>query len=154
MAAAEMDLGWLGGFALVTETRRVSLPAGEVDLRFEGVAGGLIPQSAVVSGLGDVVSEKNRDAKLLSPGTLIDAYLGQRVHLRRTSKATGKVTEQEAIVRASGDGIVVQTEIGGRGVALHRPQRDLARPGRARRPVRQAHAVGPRARRRSRSRRR
>lgn len=107
-----MDLGWLEGFALVTETRRVSLPAGEVDLRFEGVAGGLIPQSAVVSGLGDGVSEKNRDAKLLSPGTLIDAYLGQRVHLRRTSKATGKVTEQEAIVRASGNGIVVQTETG------------------------------------------
>ena len=107
-----MFLDWLEGFALVTETRRVSLPAGEVDLRFEGVAGGLIPQSAVVSGLGDMVSEKNRDAKLLSPGTLIDAYLGQRVHLRRTSKATGKVVEQEAIVRASGNGIVVQTETG------------------------------------------
>jgi len=107
-----MELSWLNGFALITETRRVSLPAGEVDLRFEGVAGGLIPQSAVVSGLGDGVSEKNRDAKLLSPGTLIDAYLGQRVHLRRTSKATGKVIEQEAIVRASGNGIVVQTEAG------------------------------------------
>ena len=107
-----MDLGWLNGFALITETRRISLPAGEVDLRFEGVAGGLIPQSAVVSGLGDGVSEKNRDAKLLSPGTLIDAYLGQRVHLRRTSKATGKVVEQEAIVRASGNGSVVQTETG------------------------------------------
>ena len=107
-----MELSWLGGFALVTETRHVMLPAGEVDLRFEGVAGGLIPQSAVVSGLGDGVTEKNRDAKLLSPGTLIDAYLGQRVHLRRTSKATGKVTEQEAIVRASGSGIIVQTEAG------------------------------------------
>ena len=108
----EMDLDWLEGFALITETRRVRLPAGEVDLRFEGVAGGLIPQSAVVSGLGDGVSEKNRDAKLLSPGTLIDAYLGQRVHLRRTSKVTGKVIEQEAIVRASGNGIVVQTATG------------------------------------------
>ena len=107
-----MELSWLNGFALITETRRVSLPAGEVDLRFEGVAGGLIPQSAVVSGLGDSVTEKNRDAKLLSPGTLIDAYLGQRVHLRRTSKATGKVVEQEAIVRASGNGIVVQTATG------------------------------------------
>ena len=107
-----MELSWLGGFALVTETRHVILPAGEVDLRFEGVAAGLIPQSAVVSGLGDGVSEKNRDAKLLSPGTLIDAYLGQRVHLRRTSNATGKVTEQEAIVRASGSGIIVQTEAG------------------------------------------
>ena len=107
-----MVLSWLNGFALVTETRHVRLPAGESELRFEGVAGGLIPQSAVVSGLGDGVTEKNRDAKLLSPGTLIDAYLGQRVHLRRTSKATGKVVEQEAIVRASGSGITVQTEAG------------------------------------------
>ena len=107
-----MELGWLNGFALISETRRVSLPAGESELRFEGVAGGLIPQSAVVSGLGDSVSEKNRDAKLLSPGTLIDAYLGQRVHLRRTSRATGKVIEQEAVIRGSGQGIVIQTDQG------------------------------------------
>ena len=107
-----MVLSWLNGFALVTETRHVRLPAGESVLRFEGVAGGLIPQSAVVAGLGDGVTEKNRDARLLSPGALIDAYLGQRVHLRRTSKATGKVVEQEAIVRASGSGIIVQTESG------------------------------------------
>lgn len=107
-----MELSWLNGFALVSETRHVALPAGESELRFEGVAGGLIPQSAVVSGLGDSVTEKNRDAKLLSPGTLIDAYLGQRVHLRRTSRATGRVVEQEAVIRASGQGVVVQTDQG------------------------------------------
>ena len=32
---ATMNLSWLNGFALVSETRHVSLPAGEVDLRFE-----------------------------------------------------------------------------------------------------------------------
>jgi hypothetical protein len=106
-----MDLTWLQGFAMVRETRRVSLPAGESELRFEGVAGGIVPQSALVEGLGDVV-EKNRDAKLLSPGTLIDALLGKRVHLRRTSIATGAVREQEAVVRASGDGVVLQTPDG------------------------------------------
>jgi hypothetical protein len=107
-----MELSWLNGFALVSETRHVILPAGESELRFEGVAGGLIPQSAVIGGLGTAVTEKNRDAKLLSPGTLIDAYLGQRVHLRRTSKATGMVVEQEAVIRASGQGVVVQTDQG------------------------------------------
>jgi hypothetical protein len=107
-----LELDWLQGFALVSEIRRVSIPAGETELRFEGVAGGLVPQSAVVSGLGDDVIEKNRDAKLLSPGTLLDAHLGRRVHLRRTSRATGAVREQEAVVRGSGDGVVIETEGG------------------------------------------
>ena len=86
-AQCEMQLQWLNGFAMVRETRHVSLPAGESELRFEGVAGGIVPQSAIVEGLGDVV-EKNRDAKLLSPGTLLDSFLGRRLHLRRTSQAT------------------------------------------------------------------
>jgi hypothetical protein len=106
-----MDLNWLQGFAMVRETRHVSLPAGDSELRLEGVAGGIVPQSALVEGLGDVV-EKNRDAKLLSPGTLLDAVLGKRVHLRRTSVATGAIREQEAVVLASGDGVVLQTPDG------------------------------------------
>ncbi len=110
--SGEMDLGWLNGFALVSETRMVDLPAGESELRFEGVAGGLLPQSAVVTGLGDSVREKNRDAKLLSPGTLLDASLGQRVTLKRTSRATGKTVEQQAIVRAATNGVVIETESG------------------------------------------
>src|SRR5918997_3836443 len=107
-----LNLQWLGGYALVSETRRVRLAAGESELRFEGVTSGIVPQSAIVTGLGPAVLEKNRDAKLLSPGTLLDASLGERLLLRRTSKATGAVREQEAIVRATADGIVLQTEAG------------------------------------------
>ncbi len=110
--SGEMDLGWLDGFALISETRLVDLPAGESELRFEGVAGGLLPQSAVVSGLGDSVREKNRDAKLLSPGTLLDESLGKRVTMRRTSRATGEVTEQDAVIRAAANGVVVETAKG------------------------------------------
>jgi hypothetical protein len=111
-AGGEMNLDWLDGFAMVSETRHLSLPAGESEVRFEAVAGGLIPQSAVVSGLGDSVREKNRDAKLLSPGTLLDAFLGRRVQLRRTSLETGAVREQDAVVRASGEGVVIETDQG------------------------------------------
>ncbi|MEO6114194.1 MAG: hypothetical protein ABIP07_07110 [Sphingomicrobium sp.] len=106
------DLGWLGGFALVSERRRVSIAAGESDLRFEGVAGGILPQSAIVSGLDNRIVERNRDARLLSPGTLLDASLGERLHLRRTSRVTGAVREDEAIVRATSNGIVIQTAAG------------------------------------------
>jgi hypothetical protein len=50
-ASERINLQWLNGFALITETRRVSIPAGEVDIRFEGVAGGILPESAIVTGL-------------------------------------------------------------------------------------------------------
>jgi len=106
------NLQWLEGFALISERRHVSLPAGESDLRFEGVAGGILPQSAIVTGLDNRIVERNRDARLLSPGTLLDASLGERVHLQRTSRATGAVQEEEAVVRQSGDGIVIQTAAG------------------------------------------
>jgi hypothetical protein len=104
-----LDLRWLGGYALVSETRHVRLPAGESELRFEGVTSGIVPQSAIVTGLGEAVLEKNRDARLLSPGALLDASLGERLLLKRTDKATGKVREQEAIVRATSGGVVIQT---------------------------------------------
>ena len=107
-----MNLDWLRGYALVSETRRVRLPAGESELRFEGVTSGLVPQSAIVTGLGEAVLEKNRDARLLSPGGLLDASLGERLLLRRTSKATGAVREQEGIVRATADGVMLQTADG------------------------------------------
>ena len=90
-AVEALELEWLNGFALISETRQVTLPAGESELRFEGVAGGILPQSAIVTGLPEGIVERNRDAYLLSPGTLLDRSLGRRVHLRRTSRATGEV---------------------------------------------------------------
>ena len=102
-----MDLRWLNGFALVTETRRISIPAGDSEVRFEGVAGGILPESSIVSGFPDGVREKNQDRWLLSPGSLLDASLGRRVHLRRTSPATGAVRETEAVVRSGAGGAVV-----------------------------------------------
>ncbi len=42
---------YLQGFALVTETRRIAVPKGASTLRFEGVAEGIVPVSAVVEGI-------------------------------------------------------------------------------------------------------
>ncbi len=112
-AAGPMNPEWLNGFALVSETRQVTIPAGETDLRFEGVAGGIVPQSAIVTGLPDGIVERNRDALLLSPDSLLDRSLGRRVRLRRTSTATGAVTEQEAVIRTGADGaLLLQTAAG------------------------------------------
>lgn len=108
-----MNPGWLNGYALISEKRRISLPPGESVVRFEGVADGMIAVSAVVSGLPGGVSEKNRDARLLSPASLLDGSLGNRVHIRRTNPATGKLSEGDAIIRSgSGGAVVLQTQEG------------------------------------------
>ncbi len=101
------NLDWLQGYALISEKRRIILPAGAATVRFEGVADGMIAVSAVVSGLPGGVDEKNRDARLLSPASLLDGTLGNRVHIRRTNPATGKVSETDAIIRSGADGAVV-----------------------------------------------
>lgn len=110
---SEMERDWLNGYALISETRTIAIPAGESRIRFEGVAGGIIPQSAIVTGLPDGVVEKNHDAYLLSPASLLDRSLGRRVHIRRTSRETGRVVEEEAVIRSgAGGAVVLQTAQG------------------------------------------
>lgn len=112
-----INLNWLNGFALITEHRRISLPVGESVIRFEGVANGMIAVSAVVTGLPGGVVQKNRDAALLSPAALLDGTLGNRVHIRRTNPATGKVTEEDAVIRSGSDNaVVLQTAHGYEGL--------------------------------------
>lgn len=109
----QLDLAHLEGFAVITESREVDLPAGEARLAFTGVADGIVPQSALVAGLPGGVIEKNRDDALLSPAALIHAALGRTVQLRRTNRQTGKVMLTEArIVAASEQGVVFATAQG------------------------------------------
>ena len=108
-----IELSQLGGFALVTETRTVTLPAGESRLRFEGVVDGIQPASAIVTGLPNGVIEKNRDAALLSPETLVRAAIDADVTLVRTDPKTGAVTRTSATIRSANDqGVVFQTADG------------------------------------------
>lgn len=111
--AGEINRHWLNGFALITETRTISLPAGESRVRFEGVAEGMVAVSAVVTGLPGGVVQKNRDAALLSPAALLDGTLGNRVTIRRLNPGTGKQEEQQAIIRSGpGGAVVLQTDKG------------------------------------------
>lgn len=107
---APIDPNWPTGYALVTETRTVTIPAGQSVVRFEGVAEGMFPESAIVTGLPKGVKEKNRDARLLSPLGLVDAYLKREVTITRTSKATGQSREYPAfITSAPGGAVILQT---------------------------------------------
>ncbi len=101
--------GWPGGYALITETRTISVPAGRSVIRFEGVSEGMLPESAIVTGLPKRVNEKNRDARLLSPASLINAYLKRRVSITRTDRVTGKTKTADAVIQAGPAGGVLLT---------------------------------------------
>ncbi|MCP5383700.1 MAG: hypothetical protein H6913_03685 [Altererythrobacter sp.] len=108
-----LERNWPRGFAMISERRTVTLPAGESTIRFEGVAEGMVAVSAIVTGLPGGTIEKNRNADLLSPAALVDGTLGNRVRVTRTNPATGRETTESAIVRTRADGgIVLQTSAG------------------------------------------
>lgn len=108
-----MNRDWPRGFAMITETRDVTLPPGESTIRFEGVAEGMIAVSAIVTGLPGGTIEKNRNADLLSPAALVDGTLGNRVTITRTNPATGRAEAQSAIVSSRADGgLVLKTSAG------------------------------------------
>ena len=104
---SRLNLRWLNGYALISETRQVAIPAGESELRFEGVAGGHHPAERNRFGS----SRRHRRAQ----SRRISAFAG---HVARTLawaarplaahvRATGAVREHEAIIRSGADGAVV-----------------------------------------------
>jgi hypothetical protein len=108
-----IDPHWPGGYALITETRTITIPAGRAIIRFQGVSEGMLPETAIVTGLPRGAREKNRDARLLSPAGLVDAWLKRRVTITRTDRKTGKVTRGDAIIQAGpGGGVVLTTAEG------------------------------------------
>ncbi|CUS43427.1 MAG: hypothetical protein V4610_17680 [Pseudomonadota bacterium] len=121
---------WPAGYALVTETRTVAIPAGRSVIRFEGVSEGMLPESAIVTGLPRRVNEKNRDARLLSPAALVDAYLKRRVTIRRTSRRTGATTTGEAIIQSGpGGGVLLTTADGVEALSCSGLPESLSYPG-------------------------
>jgi hypothetical protein len=111
--SGSIDLDNLNGFALVTETRLVRFPAGASRVRFEGVADGIEPSSALITGLPGKVIEKNRDARLLSPSALTAAAVGKPLELLRTNRKTGKTQRLPGTILAdAAGGVVFKTEEG------------------------------------------
>ena len=111
--SGSIDLDRLAGFALISETRTVHLPAGLSQLRFEGVADGIEPASAIVTGLPAGVIEKNREGKLLSPSALIGAARAKPVTLLRTDKKTGRLQRLSGtLISDAGGGVVFESPEG------------------------------------------
>ncbi|MEZ5420432.1 MAG: hypothetical protein R2708_24250 [Vicinamibacterales bacterium] len=113
--SAQEDVGltvYNGGLALVRDVRRVSLPAGEVHLRFEDIAATVNPATVHLRSTSQPgrlpVLEQNYEYDLLDPQKLLSKYVGRDVTLVRTTIEGGssKTTEVTARLLALNNGPV------------------------------------------------
>jgi len=93
---------------LVSELRRIELPAGESLLAIEDVSGQLQPETVLLSARGLRVIEQSLEANLLSPQRLLEASLGQPVQLIRTHPETGADIIEEAQLLSLNGGVVLR----------------------------------------------
>jgi hypothetical protein len=98
--------------ALVKDRRRVELPAGRLDLAFRDVSAHIQPETALLRGLapqaGLRLIEQNFDFDLLTPGKLLEKYVGRKVSVIRTHPTTGEDTAEVAEVLAASQGVVLR----------------------------------------------
>ena len=98
--------------ALITEVRKVNVPAGKSVIAFEGVSDLIIPQSMILREFTGLTLERNFDYDLLSKTTLFENAVGNIVTLTRFDKASGAVVNQQAeIISARRDtGVVMRVD--------------------------------------------
>ncbi len=79
-----------------------------------GGADGIEPVSAILAGLPGGLIERNLDAQLLSPATLLASAAGMPVTLVRSDPKTGRTQRLPGVILsgASADGVVLQTQAG------------------------------------------
>lgn len=98
--------------ALVRDRRQVTLPKGPVALALGEVSAQLRPETALLRSLshprGFVVFEQHFDFDLLTPGTLLEKYIGGTVQVVRTHPQSGVDQAETATVLAAGDGVVLK----------------------------------------------
>jgi hypothetical protein len=112
-ASGSIALDRLNGFALISETRAISIPAGETRIRFTGVADGIESASAILTGLPADLIEKNRDAEVLSPAALVAHAVGRQLELIRTDPLSGRSSSRTGRIRSGPDGgIVFESDAG------------------------------------------
>ncbi len=81
-------------FALVSETRRVQLPAGAVRLAFEGVPGSIEPSTVHLAPTPGIdVLDQSYEYDLLSPGRLLEKFLGKTMTLVFRGQGIGRGQE-------------------------------------------------------------
>lgn len=92
--------------ALITEVRKIDLPAGKSTIVFEGVNDRMIAASAMLRAFSGFSIERNFDYALLNKANLFERSVGEYVTLTRTHGKSGKVTRDQAKIVSVGNGVV------------------------------------------------
>ena len=98
--------------ALVRDRRQVALPKGDLELALREVSARMRPETALLRSLshpaGLTVFEQNFDFDLLTPGKLLEKYVGKEVQVVRTHPQSGADQSEVATVLAANDGVVLK----------------------------------------------
>lgn len=97
--------------ALVKDSRRVRLAAGEMRLDWRDVSARIQPETALLrtdSVKPLTLLEQNFDFDLLTPRKLLEKSVGKVVRVIKTNPATGAETTETAMVLATNDGVVLR----------------------------------------------
>ncbi|MDP1635685.1 MAG: DUF4139 domain-containing protein, partial [Gallionellaceae bacterium] len=98
--------------ALVKDQRKIQLGSGENALAFRDVSAGMRPETALLRSLTSPgklsVIEQNFDFDLLTPGKLLEKYVGKTVSVVRTNPANGNDTSEQALVLSANEGVVLK----------------------------------------------
>ncbi len=88
--------------AMITEVRRINVPAGLSTIRFLGVSDQIIAQTAILQSFEGISLESNFDGDLISKGSLLNKAVGETISIRRINAGDGDVTNVAAkLVSAS-----------------------------------------------------
>src|SRR6267143_4443072 len=98
--------------ALVKDTRRVTLDAGQNRLALREVSAGMRPETAQLRSLSHPGSltliEQNFDFDLLTPAKMLEKYVGRNVRIVKVHPQTGAETLETATVLAASNGVVLK----------------------------------------------
>lgn len=98
--------------ALVKDTRRLNLDAGLNHIAMREVSARMRPETAQLRSLSDPgafrLIEQNFDFDLLTPGKLLEKFVGRKVRIARVNPSTGAETIEQAEVLSAADGVVLR----------------------------------------------
>src|SRR5205814_7420814 len=98
--------------ALIKDTRRVTLEAGQNRLALREVSGRMRPETASLRSLTHpgalTLVEQNFDFDLLTPAKLLEKYVGRTVRVVKTHPTTGAESVETATVLAASNGVVLR----------------------------------------------
>ena len=139
VSAAEIPVGdaardglWVtfygNGFALIEETRAVTLAKGDNSLAISGLPTQVRADSLRISGEGMAVKAFGYDQDLLTPQALLRKFIGKEIIIARDNPKTGEEVRKKATLLSLNGGAVfdvdgeIITGMPGRFIFPHRPE--------------------------------